>query len=458
MTASAVNASQTKPVRLGPSWVKARFGLRHDERWQWAESISLTLLAAVFVLAVRPADPLLQQADFPWLMFAPVLVALRYGVAQGVGSIAILLLDWWQFTPATEFPTGFFFGQMILTMVCGEFSSVWQVRIKRSEETTLYLDERLSRLTKRHLLLRLSHDRLEQEMLAKPGSLRDAIINLRQLTMDGWHDGAKLPAAMDLLQLLTQYAQLEAAALYLVKTEDGKESLGTQVESIGSPVPLVEDDPLFAAVLEHRELAHVAQGDTGERISEQLVVAPLLASDGTLLGVLSISRMPFFALNEETLQMVSLMLAYYADIVRVGPAVREIARRLPGCPNEFIEEFARLQRLQRSHDLASHVVTLAFSGPMKDEIPEQIRRMKRGLDIVWITRRGDTPVLVNLMPFATEAAKDGYLLRIENWLKEHHGGNYDDLYISTGGVDLGTADTLDALANLVFHQAGGPAA
>ena len=63
------------------------------------------------------------------------------------------------------------------------------------DETNLYVTERLSRLTRRHLLLNLSHDRMEQEMLVRPGSLRDALVNVRNLVFQAKTDNEPMPGA-----------------------------------------------------------------------------------------------------------------------------------------------------------------------------------------------------------------------------------------------------------------------
>ena len=158
-----------------------------SNRAQWLEIVLIPLLAIAWGWLAAPKDPMLSQSQFPWFWFVPVLIALRYGVLPGLlGSIPILI-NWLVAERlglvADEFSSRFFFGAGLLILVCGEFSDVWRDRNTRMEETYLYVTERLSRLTKRHLLLNLSHDRLEQEMLARPGSLRDALAKVRGLPL-----------------------------------------------------------------------------------------------------------------------------------------------------------------------------------------------------------------------------------------------------------------------------------
>ena len=159
-------------------------------RGRWLEVILIPLLAVGMGWYWNPQDPLLLHTAFPWLWFGPVLVSLRYGVMSGLASGFILLGSWVLGNAlgdtafvGTDFPRDYFFGGGLLILLSGEFSDVWRDRIARMDETNIYVTERLSRLTKRHLLLNISHDRMEQEMLARPGSLRDALANLRNVVL-----------------------------------------------------------------------------------------------------------------------------------------------------------------------------------------------------------------------------------------------------------------------------------
>lgn len=93
------------------------------------------------------------------------------------------------------------------------------MRLQRAESAASYALERLQNLTQRHVLLRLSHDRLEENLLVRPYTVRDALFRLRDLTLDE-SDSTILPAADDLINLLAEYCQLQRAALYPVL--DGK--------------------------------------------------------------------------------------------------------------------------------------------------------------------------------------------------------------------------------------------
>ena len=247
----------------------------NGNHWMWLEVVVIVLCALAIGFFFEGDNPFQIGGEFPWIWLAPVLVALRYGVVPGVGA-SLILLGAWQLLaylkPAIgSFPQQFFLGGLILVMLCGEFSTAWSTRLRRAEETDHYLDERLSRITLRHLLLRLSHDRMEQEILTKPVTLRDALLGLRKLTTE--QSNSAMPASISLLQFLTQFASWNQ---HRFPSPPRMEKLMCMSSEIGSPPDLLPDDLLLKHALEHRSLAHLlTEGLADEALpSPILVVAP----------------------------------------------------------------------------------------------------------------------------------------------------------------------------------------
>ncbi len=423
---------------------------------QWLEISVLSFGAVALAWWAVPTDPSLSQLRFPWLWFAPVLVALRYGVLPSLLSGAVVVGNVWLAWTLGRLPEVLsetvLFGGGLMVLLCGEFSDVWRDRNKRMEETYLYMSERLARLTKRHLLLNLSHDRLEQEMLARPGSLRDALARLRTLSIKT-QSQEPMPGASGLLQLLSQYVNIESAQIYLLEQGDDGYTLGPPVARLGDPVLMAPDDGLLSLALETGSLAHIASQEASlERETSQLVVAPLVAGDKELVGVLAVARMPFFSMTVENLQMMLVMLGYFADNLRSANGVMAIQQRLPSMPIVFAQEMARLLNLYQRVGLSSHLVVMHFNGSRRKEIPDEFLRIKRGLDLYWQTFVDDVPVLVVLMPFASDAAKDGFLLRVDNWLQSRYEGDFESLKIRLTVINFAGPDPLADLAAAVEHS------
>ena len=425
-------------------------------RAQWVEIAVISLGSLAIAWWATPDDPTLAKQGFPWFWFPPLLVALRYGVFPSLLAVGMVVGNFWLAWQLGRLPDGApeatLFGGGLAVLLCGEFSDVWRDRNNRMEEAYVYMSERLARLTKRHLLLNLSHDRLEQEMLARPGSLRDALARLRSLSTEATHDNP-MPGSTGLLQLLSQYVSIESAQIYLLKPHGSSYLLGQSIARLGDPVSMAADDELFRLVLEKGGLAHIANQEASlQRRTSQLVVAPLVAGDSELVGVLAVTRMPFFSLTDDNLQMMLVMLGYFADNLRSASGVTAIQQRLPGMPYLFAQELARLLRLHQKVALPSHMVVMHFTGPRRHEIPPEFLRIKRGLDLYWQTAEPDAPVLVVLMPFASSSAKDGFFLRVEAWLKSRFQGDFASLKIQVQVIDFDTMDPLAELAEALGNS------
>ena len=117
----------------------------------------------------RPDDPFFMAAAFPWPAVGPVLVGLRYGfffsfisVLIVLGSIATAIkMQWWGHT---GFPYDYAIGLTAIAMLVGEFRDVWGRRLERLQESNDYRQVRLNEFTRNYHLLKVSHDRLEQQV------------------------------------------------------------------------------------------------------------------------------------------------------------------------------------------------------------------------------------------------------------------------------------------------------
>nr|WP_295937730.1 PelD GGDEF domain-containing protein [uncultured Acidovorax sp.] len=372
------------------------------------ETVVLPLISIALGLLANPDDPLWAEAAFPWAWLAPVVLALRYGPLTGLGGAFILLAGWLALNIGQlhQFPQVYFLGGLILVMLVGEFSSVWRARTRRAEISQAYLDQRLEHLVRQYYLLRLSHDRLEQELIGRPMSMRDALAALQKAS--GGEQGAAT-----LLRLLAQYCQIESASLHAA-TEEGV--IAEPLAQIGQMPALRQHDPLLTQALETDRLCHISQAVANQQRSQYLVAAPLLDLGGTIYGMLVVDEMPFFSLQDENLQTINLLLGYYTDGLATNALAEPILAALPHCPPNFAFEAQRLAHVCQSTQVGSMVVALEFlNRAIERGLPEQILRMKRELDEVWLLNGAERQVLAVLMPLGSHATAEGYIARLEHW-------------------------------------------
>ncbi len=442
-------AGTPAPVRrtddVRAAWLAPAIGVA-NVRTAMLELTVLMTAAMALGYAAMPGNPLLLDLGFPWAWLLPLVLALRHGTLAGIGAASMLLGGWFLFhqvgAQPGPFPRPFFVGGTLLVLLAGQFGDVCAGRLARERSVHRYLDERLAALTKHHYLLRISHARLESDLLARPTTLRDTLARLRAATAEqagadearaeapagAANRGKRLPvprlaAAAPMMQLAAQACQLEAAALYPC---DGDRVLPVAAATVGPGCGLDAGDPLLRRCLQTRQLAH-RRGDGGDGVnSRYLAVAPVLSGPDRLIGVLVIERMPFLALHHDNLELLLVLLGYYADGLEHAVAAREIERALPGCPQDFALEYARLARLRREAGIASTVVALAFGADEHSaDWFEQTVRSHRTLDLAWARDGGRERLLLTLMPLADSEAASGYLLRIERMLQAQFGIDFE---------------------------------
>lgn len=428
--------------------------------WAWAvlESGMLCAAAIAFGQWLEPSDPFGMRAQFGWMWLAPALLAMRYGTGIGIVAALMLLLGWFAlprlgqqvYDPLQDFPAQYFLGGLALVLVCGQFSDVWNARSRRLRAVNAYLDERLNTLTKNHFLLRLSHERLEQDLLAKPLTLRETLQRLRLSAGTAGADG-RLAAVDEFIQLLGQSCQLEIAAVHALDSHGWPHPRAEA--TLGAPGLLAMDDPLLRYSLEQGALAHVQTAAAPQQArdgSRYLICAPLLPSRGAAVGVLVVEKLPFFALNDDLLQLLSVLIGYYADGIQASAIVRQVQQQVPGCPPELALDLVRLHRIRAEVGIESAMVALVFDqSDVAQDIYEQVRRTRRGVDIAWELSAPRHKAIITLLPLAGSAAVDGYLRRIETAILAQHGVDFLSGHVTLHVEHLDDGAPAERLRHLV---------
>ncbi len=388
--------------------------------WSLCEAVILMALAVAMGLWLREEDPLTLIGTFRWVLLVPILLALRYGSLLGVFGMLCLVASWFLlkslgFYAGMDFPESTMLGGFVVILICGEFADMWRVKLMRADSAASYALERLQNLTQRYVLLRLSHDRLEENLLIKPYTVRDALVRLRDLTLDE-SDKVRLPAADDLIHMLAEYCQLQRAALYRVVDGHIDDEPAAQ---LGEMRPLERNNALLQHALEHQLLAHVQQHDHDSNYHGQyLVAAPIINSGGALIGVMVIERLPFLSIHYENLQLLSVLLNFYADVVHAGDEVDGMLDRWPTMPFRIASELAALVRLREGGRVdTSLTLFVADDSEQAGLILDALARGLRSLDLAWWVN--DNALMI-MMPMTGESSLEGFVLRTEKWLADEY--------------------------------------
>lgn len=385
----------------------------------WLEAPMVVLAATAIGFLVRAGDPLFLTGGIRWSLVAAMLVALRYGSLLGSLAMLTLLAVWFGcksvgLYPGLEFPELTFLGGYIIVLITGEFADMWRTRLRRAESEAGYALERLRNLTQRHVLLRLSHDRLEENLLTKPYTVRDALLRLRTVVMDGSREQS-LPGGEELLNMLAEYCQLQRGAVYQLV---GEHLETTPVAVLGDNQPLDLSDGLLRYALDNRTLAHVQMGESTDRYDGNYwVCAPVINSSGELVGVVVVERMPFLSITHENLQLMGLLLNFYADIVQHGPEVEALCREWPSLAPVFGRELVALNRLAAAGKVDTAMVMFVPNETDKArQIVEALNRTRRTMDGYWWVD-WERYHLVLLMPMTGVHGFESFQRRVDDWLR-----------------------------------------
>jgi len=427
---------------------------RFQKAVPWLETVGITLLAPAIGALLDSSDPFFLKAPFPWLWFGPLLVALRYGIAQALISVSLLALLWlglsWNGLIDNVFPLNAMLGGVLMSLIAGQFSSVWSNRLRRSDQLSRHATERFEQLSRAYFMVRLSHDRLEQNLISRPVTLRQAMTELRgQITKTG--PILNPVSAAELMSILVNYCALASAAIYPVK---GGSIFTEPLAKCGQDTPCLPDDLLLRSAMESGHTAYQsADRLREEQHSRYLVAAPMRASSGKLLAVLLVTDMPFMALHRETLQILGVLLAYAADHIESADSARQLLTVYPDCPTVFGAELFKMVRLRRDLDINSALAVISLGPhPRREEICLMLERQLRGLDHGWRRDLGWAVQFAVLMPFAGPAATEGYLARLGAMLHKQFHMRLEGDGISCRFAFLTAEDPLLQLSELLAEE------
>ncbi|MEJ2481124.1 MAG: PelD GGDEF domain-containing protein [Acidihalobacter sp.] len=391
-----------------------RCGTRKKAYWAVLETVLITVALPIFGLWLHPDDPFFLHAEFPWLVLAPLLPALRYGFVYGFGSalglVLLIALGWrLQWFPMPYFPGGFVLGLLVVGMVAGEFADLWARREAREHTVANYQRQRLDEFTRAYHMLRVSHDRLEQRLAASSQSLRLSLVQVRRMLFAVPADQDMLEGAAEaIMGLFADFGWVQVAELYAVR---GGAPDVEPLARLGQSDAWRVDDPLINEALRSGELVSVRSEDLGSLprgTSSVLVAVPFVDVSGEICALLTIHEMPFVAFQKQNLMLLAVLGGYIADQLVA-------AKGRAGIDDPAGGDFVRL----------------------------------------WIQRSAATaPVLFMLMPLTNEAQCVSYRARIGRQLREVYGVDVDALGVIFQGREIEPRDSVDGLIDYLCEVGG----
>lgn len=391
---------------------------------QWAETLAVTVLFLGVGAWNRPDDPFYINGSFPWPVLAPLLMGLRYGFFYALVSALVLLgglgvgyREGW--IPLVEFPYVWAIGVLIFSLLAGEFRDYWGRRLEKLEVSNRYRQVRLEEFTRNFYLLKVSHDRLEQQLAGSSSSLREALRRLYQEIAHARGRGLTPETAELMLQLLIRYGQLQIAAIYTVDNQ----TLGEKpMARIGAFDNIRLDDPLLQHAMAEKKLVSV-QNEYLQKLNDLntdlLLAMPLIDSRQNVLGMVVVKAMPFFNFQPKTLRLLAIIAGHMADMVQEQLQVPD-----PGSAEwrQFRFQLLRAGRDAAQHGLPAALIRLTFDGRQDAEmVAERMRQLRRGLDVISEMPASAETGLAILLPLTDELGQAAYLQRLDDAVREHSG-------------------------------------
>jgi len=397
---------------------------------KWLETLLITAFFLALSVWHRPEDPFHLTGNFPWPVLAPLLVGLRYGFFMALVSALLIIaalgfhlrLD---IAATGDFPYVWTIGVLGVSLLAGEFRDYWERQQQKLQASNDYRGSRLEEFTRNYYLLKVSHDRLEQQLAGSSSSLREALRRLYAQIGHTVGDGLNRETATLMLQLLVRYGQLQIAGIFTVTNgRPDAEPLAT----VGRFRRIDLRDPLLQHALAERKLVSV-QTEFRQRMddldTDLLAAIPMIDSEDRFIGMCVIEAMPFFSFETRSLRLLAILAGHMADMVH------EQSITATGSPPDwqaFRRHLARVGRDAEAFNLPAAMVGLRLNEARHATlIAEHVQKIRRGLDVIAEHRAGGQRCLLVLMPLTDELGLAGYLQRLDDSLREQLGLHANDL-------------------------------
>ncbi len=428
--------------------------IRVSSRVAWLETVLITFLVPLFGYWVHEDDPFFLNHAFPWLLFAPLLPAMRYGFGHGFTSTIILIsmitIAWrFELAPIDHFPAGYVLGLLMLTMLVGEFTDMWLRKLGKQVVINKAQRKRLDEFTRNYQLLKVSHDRLENRLAASTNSLREALVNLKikAKSIEGQSNVLK-KVSVDILTMLADYSYVQSANIYQIK--DDKLINTMPLGSLGNFSLVDSYNPIIRKSIETGQLVSInneayEEDDNPMNKNNLLAAVPVSDVEGHIWGVVAIHEMPFVAFHHENLQLIAVLCGHIGDLISHAEHRYSYGNSESAVFLHFLE---RTISDRKNFDVETIllVLTLPKKKDLSNEIENMLLGQMRGLDRAWVQKnKEDRTVVFLLMPLTSIIEFEGYRERMSQIFKERVGQHWKSMDIETSFREITGKETINNL-------------
>ncbi len=393
--------------------------LEKREITKWMESIGISILPPLIGYAIDSSDPFFINYQFPWLILAPLLISLQYGFAFGIMTASLLIgmvttgfFFGWAEIPF--FPKEMIVGLLLVTIISTEFYGLWIRKIKLLENKYHYINARMDKFTLAYHLLKGSHHQLELHVASQAKSLRSFLADLEQQILSLEKNGGEPLAGIgeSILKLFSDFASVQIATIYAVTGDEQKKINPEPVACLGHAPPLFPSDPFVRETLRTGQVASIKlEDDNAMSTAGTLAVIPLIDVYQKIWGLVVVNEMPFFALQESTMDLFAILGGNIGDLIkRRAEAYRYIDDRGKDFQLKLRRVLNEIKLLKTSAMLIGAVIN---SEEWQSEYLARFQANLRGVDKIWVFRNEQNrKTYLMLMPYTDENGANEFLNRV----------------------------------------------
>lgn len=382
------------------------------------ETIILTIFGIAVCYFINPKDALFVHGPFPFILIAPFLIALLYGLSYGVLSYILALLA--AITLGQEVSSQFDYYLYVFTtatmlIIMGQFGSYWKKRMSHIEQFNNYLFQRLDKLTQAYYFIKISHDTIEDQFIANPFSLRNTLHTIQKMLEKTSGELTKNILA-ESIQMVAKYLDIQKAQFHFAG-EDGN-ILPEPAFVLDEKADIdVVNDPLVQSSFKNKETGFISPNDFDEFYQSAFIISvPMIDANNKIFGYFLIQEIAFRSLNENSVEKLTIILSYLSNIRDACQISSTIREKYPDCPLGFANEVSVLSNLKAQYDIDSLFVSIRIHDNERAQFfVENLRQIKRNTDYVWVQKKESVYAVIFFMPLESRDKTYFFTQRVKKY-------------------------------------------
>ncbi len=395
--------------------------------YAYFETTLLIILYLIIGYAINPDDICILNGQFSYILILLSVITLFHGFENGMLGVGFIAVAMWYFYPSFNYVQ--FLTTLMMVLILSEFHYYWTKRIREAETDAQYRDIKLNELSRAFYSLKISHDQLEKNYVTKPMSLRNSIMQIKEL------EGDKKEKYGSFLRFLEKSFNINVGSIAYKNDEPSQEEKFTIIaRSDEASNEIKMDDQLIQKSLDFKKPIFVS--DDNIQQSKYIAVIPALQQD-TIVGLLLVEKMPFMSFNRENLTSIAILVEYFFNEIRKEDVLIKDQRLKIISDKEYLYEYFRLYDLYKLNKIDSVTLVIKVDQELLAlRMFETIKKLLRSLDMVTMIKHEERFYISILLPLAHKSVSAGFLNRLLNEMGDIDESQFEYITFGYDQIDL----------------------